>query len=69
MKIFHWEVTVGNQCIADGYLLAKNRKEAEQKLKHVPFHDKHETVKLDDDDCGIDGCDINENGIAIRWED
>ena len=69
MKIFHWEAKVGYECIADGYLLAENREEAEQKLKHVPFHDKHEKVELDDDDCGIDGCEIDENGIAVRWED
>lgn len=49
--------------------MAENREEAEQKLKHVPFHDKHEKIELDDGDCGIDGCEINENGIAVRWVD
>ena len=69
MKIFHWEAKVGYKCVADGYLLAENREEAEQKLALVPFHDKHEKVELDDGDCGFDGCEIDENGIAIRWED
>ena len=69
MRIFHWTVTVGNQCIADGYLLAENRKDAEEKLKLVPFHDKYEKVELDDDDCGYGGCKINEYGVAIRWMD
>lgn len=69
MRIFHWEVKVGSECIADGYLLAANREEAKQKLQFVPFHNKYETIELDDDDCGFDGCKIDENGIAIRWED
>ena len=69
MRIFHWEAKAGNEVIADGYLLAENREKAEQKLQFVPFHDKHETVELDDDDCGSDGCGVDENGIAIRWED
>lgn len=69
MKLFHWEVKVGYECIADGYLLAKNREEAEQKLQFVPFHDNHEKIELDDDDCGFDGCEFDENGITVRWED
>lgn len=69
MKIFSWKVKVKNEVIADGYLLAKDRKEAEEKLKLVPFRDKYEKVELDDDDCGFDGCKLNENGIGIRWED
>ena len=69
MRIFEWKVTVGNECIADGYLLANNRKEAEEKLKYVPFHDKHEKVELDDDICGFDGCEIDKDGVAIRWMD
>lgn len=69
MKIFSWKVEVKNEVIADGYLLAKDRKEAEEKLKSIPFHDKHETVELDDADCGFYGCELNENGIGIRWED
>ena len=67
MRIFHWTVTVGYECIADGYLLANNREEAEQKLKFVPFDNKYEKVELDDDDCGYDGCKIDENGITVRW--
>lgn len=69
MRIFHWKVRVGNDCIADGYLLAENREEAERKLCLVPFHCKHEVVELDDDDCGFDGSKIDENGISIRWKD
>lgn len=69
MKLFHWEVKIRHDCIADGYLLAENREEAEQKLQLVSFHNKHETVELDDSDCGFDGCEIDENGIAVRWED
>lgn len=72
MRIFHWECKLGNEngeCIADGYLLATDLKDAENKLKFVPYHDKHEHVYLDTDDCGVDGCEIDENGIAIRWED
>jgi len=69
MRIFHWRATVGYKCIADGYLLAENHEEAEQKLKHVPYHDKHESVELDDDDCGYYGCEIDEDGVAIRWMD
>lgn len=68
MRIFHWEAKVGNNFIADGYLLAENRDEAEGKLKLLPFHNKYEVVELDDDDCGYDGTQIDENGIAIRWE-
>lgn len=69
MRIFHWNVTVGHEYVADGYLLAENREEAERKLKFVPFHNKYEKVELDDDDTGQVGCEIDENGIAIRWED
>ena len=69
MRIFHWRATVGYKCTADGYLLAENRKDAEEKLKHVPFHDTYEKIELDDDDCGYDGCEIDEDGVAIRWMD
>ena len=70
MRIFHWEAKVSkHEVIADGYLLAENHKEAEEKLKFVPFHDKHEYVEIEDDDCGYDGAEIDENGIAIRWMD
>lgn len=30
MRIFHWETKVKNEVIADGYLLAENRSEAEK---------------------------------------
>lgn len=30
MKIFSWQAKVGGNVIADGYLLAKDRKEAEE---------------------------------------
>ncbi len=69
MRIFHWEVKVGYDYVADGYLLAENREEAKQKLQLVPFYDKHEKIELDDCDCGFDGCEIDKNGIAVRWED
>lgn len=70
MRIFHWEAKVGEyEIIADGYILAENRKEAEEKLKLVPYHDKHESVEIDDDDCGYDGTEIDEDGVAIRWCD
>ena len=69
MRIFHWETKVKNEVIADGYLLAENRSEAEKKLKLIPFHDKYEITDLDDSDCGTDGCKLDENGIGIRWED
>ena len=69
MRIFHWEAKVGYKCIADGYLLAEDQDEAEIKLKYVPFHDTHEEVSVDVDDCGADGCEIDDNGIAIRWMD
>ena len=69
MRLFSWRAVVGNKCIADGYLLAKNREEAEEKLRFVPFHDKHEEVELNTDDCGYDGCIVDENGVIIRWED
>ena len=69
MRIFHWEVIVGQEFMADGYLLAENREEAEKKLQLLPYKDKYEKVYLDDDDCGHDGCEIDENGIAVRWED
>lgn len=69
MKIFSWQAKVGGNVIADGYLLAKDRKEAEEKLKYVPYHDTHEVVELDDDDCGHDGKEINEKGIVVRWFD
>lgn len=68
MKIFHWKATVGCKCIADGYLLAENRKEAEVKLNDVPFHGEHEELELDDN-CGAYGCAIDEYGVAIRWMD
>lgn len=35
MKIFSWQAKVGGDVIADGYLLAKDRKEAEEKLKYA----------------------------------
>ncbi len=66
---FHWETKVYSKCIANGYLLAKDREEAVSKLKHVPYHDKHEEVYIDDDYCGTDGCEIDEDGVAIRWRD
>lgn len=69
MKIFSWQAKVGGDVIADGYLLAKDRKEAEEKLKYVPYHDTHEVVELDDGDCGHDGKEINEQGVAVRWFD
>lgn len=69
MKLFSWQAFVGYKCIADGYLLAENREEAEKKLQFVPFHDKHERVELDEDDCGYNGCDIDKNGVIVRWED
>ena len=68
MRIFHWRVTVGYKCIADGYLLTENREEAEKKLKYVPFHNTHEEIELDDD-CGYNGCEIDEYDVAIRWMD
>lgn len=69
MKLFSWTVTVGNKYIADGYLLAENREEAEKKLQLVPFHNKHEKVELDTSSCGFDGRNIDENGVVVRWED
>ena len=69
MKLFSWKAEVGYRCIADGYLLAENREEAEKKLQFVPFNNKYEEVKLDIDTCGIDGCEVDKNGVIIRWED
>ncbi len=69
MRIFHWEVKVKHECVADGYLLAEDREDAEEKLKYVPFYEKYENVELDNDDCGYDGCEFDGNGIAIRWEE
>lgn len=69
MKLFSWRVLVGYKCIADGYLLAENREEAEKKLQFVPFHDKYEEVELDTGSCGLDGCNIDDNGVIVRWED
>lgn len=70
MRIFHWSVSIGDyKCIADGYLLAKDRKDAEDKLTKLPYHGRYEEAYLDDDDCGYNGCEINEDDIAIRWED
>lgn len=40
MKIFSWQAKVGGNVIADGYLLAKDWKEAEEKLKYVPYHER-----------------------------
>ena len=37
--------------------------------KFVPFNNKYEEVKLDIDDCGIDGCEVDNNGVIIRWEE
>lgn len=42
MRIFHWETKVELAVIADGYLLAKNREEAIEKLKLIPFNNKYE---------------------------
>ncbi len=69
MRIFHWETKVKLGVIADGYLLAKNRDEAIEKLKLIPFNNKYEKIELDDGDCGINGCKLDKNGIGIRWED
>lgn len=68
MKLFSWKVIVGNECIADGYLLAENREKAEEKLRLVPFNDKHEKVELDTDCCGYNGCSVDKNGVIVRWE-
>ena len=48
---------------------AKNKEEAEKKLQFVPFNNTYEEVKLDIDSCGFDGCEVDKNGVAIRWED
>lgn len=69
MKLFSWKANVGYKCIADGFILAENREEAEKKLQLIPFHDKHEEVELDTDECGYDGCIVDENGVIVRWED
>lgn len=69
MRIFHWETKVKLGVIADGYLLAKNRDEAIEKLKLIPFNNKYEKIELDDGDCGINGCKLDKNGIGIRCED
>ncbi len=69
MRIFQWHVIVGNIAIADGYVLAENREQAEEKLKFLPYHNKYEEIELEDNICGWDGCEIDENGIATRWED
>lgn len=52
MRIFQWHVVVGNIAIADGYVLAENREQAEEKLKLLPYHNKYEEVELADDICG-----------------
>ena len=68
-KMYSWRALVGNTCIADGYLMAKSWEDATERLKYVPFHDKHETVELDTTDCGCNGIVFNDDGVAIRWED
>lgn len=69
MRIFSWHAIAGNNAIADGYVLAENREQAEEKLKFLPYHNKYEEIELEDNICGWDGCEIDENGIATRWED
>lgn len=64
MRIFSWWVLVGNMGIADGFVLAENIEQAEEKLKLLPYHNKYEEVELADNYCNWDGCEIDENGIA-----
>lgn len=68
MRVFEWTATIGGECIADGYLLANDRDEAEAKLSLVPIA-KGARASIDDDICGEEGCPLDENGVAIRWED
>lgn len=68
MRVFEWKATIGVDCIADGYLLADNRAEAEKKLSLVPIA-KGARVEIDDEICGEEGCPLDENGVATRWED
>lgn len=68
-KMYSWRALVGNTCIADGYIIAKSYEDAKERLKYVPFHDKHEEVEIDTNECGGNGVTFDKNGVAIRWED
>ncbi len=70
MRIFYWQAT-GQQPedFAHGYVLAENREQAEEKLKLLPYNNKCERIKLVDKWVGRNGCEIDENGLATRWED
>lgn len=72
MRIFSWNALVDDEVIADGFVLAKTHKEAEEKLKLAPFYNKYDKVEITDDDdigCGFWGTEIDENGVAFRWGD
>ncbi len=66
MKIFSWNVIKKDEYIADGYVVAESREDAEEKLKLLPYNDSDTKIELDEDD-GYEGCNIDENGIAARW--
>ena len=70
MKLFSWSITVDGYYTADGFILARNREEAEYKLKLLPCRDKYinEIITIDSDDCGYYGCEIDKYGIIVRKE-
>lgn len=63
MRVFNWELKVGSECIAEGSVLAEDKKHAEFKLRgKLPYYDKNEDLILDN------GYEINADGIVVRYE-
>ena len=64
MRIFFWRAYADDgKSIADGYLLAENRKVAEKKLEKVPYS-KHAKVKLEEG--YVLDAEFDIYGVAIR---
>lgn len=68
--IWSFRVLVGNECIADGFVIANTKQDAEQKVK-IKYDNVYEKVEIDNDDNGEYGTqeDKEIEGLFVRWED
>lgn len=69
-KLFSWKAKTDKRCVGNGYVLAKDRTEAEKKIDYLHAdglfaNSSGITFELDDDDCGYNGCVFDKQGICI----
>jgi hypothetical protein len=69
MRIFEYYIYCREPYEAkeDGYIIAKDRTEAEEKLEVKKKEYSNYRVCLNDSITGKNGIEISENGIAVRW--